>query len=113
MAQHNLGFMYENGLGTPSDDAQAVNWYRLAAGAGSVVAQKNLGRMYSQGRGVPVDNLRAYAWLNLAAIGGDLDAMEQRAAVEESMNATQVAEAQMLSTEIYERIQAGNFVQGE
>ena len=78
-----------------------------------MVAQKNLGRMYSQGRGVPVDNLRAYAWLNLAAIGGDLDAMEQRAAVEEFMNAARVAEAQMLSTEIYERIQAGNFVQCE
>ncbi|MEE3197834.1 MAG: tetratricopeptide repeat protein, partial [Pseudomonadota bacterium] len=113
MAQHNLGFMHENGLGTPSDDVQAVNWYRLSAGVGSVVAQKNLGRMYFQGKGVPIDNLRAYAWLNLAAIGGDSDAVEQRAMVEQSMDAAQVAEAQVLSTEIFERIQAGNFVQGE
>ncbi len=27
-AQHNLGFMYENGRGVPQDYVQAVAWYR-------------------------------------------------------------------------------------
>ena len=30
-AQHNLGAMYEKGLGVAKDDVQAVLWYRKAA----------------------------------------------------------------------------------
>ena len=30
LAQANLGFMYENGIGVPQSDAEAVRWFRMA-----------------------------------------------------------------------------------
>jgi Sel1 repeat len=30
-AQYNLGVLYDNGLGVPQDDAEAMKWYRKAA----------------------------------------------------------------------------------
>lgn len=33
VAQYNLGYLYENGLGVPTDRVQAYVWYRRAAGA--------------------------------------------------------------------------------
>jgi TPR repeat protein len=54
-AQYNLGVMYANGYGVPQDYAEAVRWYRLAAGQGNAKAQYNLGLMYYNGEGVPQD----------------------------------------------------------
>ncbi len=45
-AQYNLGIMYEDGLGVPEDDAEAVRWFRLAAEQGYAFAQFNLGSVY-------------------------------------------------------------------
>ncbi|MBQ3378207.1 MAG: sel1 repeat family protein, partial [Synergistaceae bacterium] len=42
-AQHNLGFMYDNGQGVRQDYQQAVYWYRKAAEQGDAGAQNNLG----------------------------------------------------------------------
>ena len=58
-AQSDLGFMYDNGLGVPEDDAEAVRWFRLAAEQGYATAQSSLGVMYFYGDGVPQNNLRA------------------------------------------------------
>jgi TPR repeat protein len=52
-AQSNLGVMYHPGKGVPQDDAEAVWWYRLAAGQGDADAQNNLGVNYANGEGVP------------------------------------------------------------
>ena len=60
-AQNNLGVMYENGLGIPQDETEAVRWYRLAADQGLADAQHNLGDMYADGRGVPQDETEARA----------------------------------------------------
>jgi uncharacterized protein len=54
-AQYRLGRMYEKGLGTPQDDAQAAHWYRLSSDAGYPPAQIALANLYDQGRGVPQD----------------------------------------------------------
>ena len=43
--------MYDNGTGVPQDYAQAVEWYRKAAGQGNAAAQYNLGLMYANGYG--------------------------------------------------------------
>jgi TPR repeat protein len=67
-AQHSLGFMYVNGQGVPRNDALAVSWYRLAAGAGLAQAQYNLGVMYQKGQGVPADPAQAVAWYRQAAM---------------------------------------------
>ncbi|MBR0043314.1 MAG: trypsin-like peptidase domain-containing protein, partial [Synergistaceae bacterium] len=48
-AQHNLGFMYDNGQGVRQDYQQALYWYRKAAEQGLARAQNNLGLMYDNG----------------------------------------------------------------
>src|SRR5258708_38096898 len=46
LAQHNLGFMYQNGRGVPQDNAAAIGWYRKAADQVYAPAQVNLGLIY-------------------------------------------------------------------
>ena len=69
-AQFTLGLRYDDGLGVPQDDAQAVKWYRLAADQGEVQAQYCLGMMYYRGEGVPQDYVQAAKWYRLAADQG-------------------------------------------
>ncbi len=64
-AQYNLGVMYENGVGVPENDADAVKWYRLAAEQGRARAQNNLGVMYENGEGVSENNAEAIKWFRL------------------------------------------------
>ncbi len=66
-AQNNIGFMYDNGVGVPENNAEALKWYRLAADQGSAEAQSNLGVMYFTGEGVPENNAEALKWFRLAA----------------------------------------------
>ena len=103
-AQTNLGTMYDQGKGVPQDDAEAMRWYRKAAEQGYADAQTNLGTMYAQGNGVPKDYVHAYVWYNLAAAQGDEHAINNRDVVRELMTATQIAEAQKLSRELYEQV---------
>ena len=70
-AQHNLGAMYEKGLGVAKDDVQAVLWYRKAAGQGNALGQNNLGAMYRDGRGVAKDDALAVTWFRKAAEQGN------------------------------------------
>jgi TPR repeat protein len=107
-AQYNLGFMYDTGGGVPEDDTEAVKWYRLAADQGHTGAQLNLGVMYGLGAGVPRNPVTAYAWVNVAAASGDEDTINARAIIEGQMTSAQIAEAQKLSTKIFDRIQQGN-----
>ena len=105
LAQLNLGLMYALGEGVPEDDAEAVKWYRKAAEQGNAMAQTNLGFMYGKGEGVLEDYVRAYAWYNLAAAQGNETARENKDKLRPRMTAEQVAEAQKLSAELFERIE--------
>jgi hypothetical protein len=67
VAQHNLGVIYENGLGVPQNYAEAVKWYRLAAEQGYGLSQFNLGLLYDKGRGVSQNDVEAVKWYSLAA----------------------------------------------
>ena len=67
VAQHNLGVIYENGLGVPQNYAEAVKWYRLAAEQGYGPSQFNLGLLYDKGRGVSQNDVEAVKWYSLAA----------------------------------------------
>jgi TPR repeat protein len=96
-AQHDLGFMYDKGLGVQQDYAKAAVWYRRAAEKGEPLAQNNLGILYAVGKGVPQDYVLAYMWLNLAAARGNSDAAKNRAFVAANMTPTQLAEAQSLA----------------
>ena len=73
-AQHNLGQMYDKGLGVPQNDKTAAKWYTLAAEQGVADAQFNLGLMYDNGLGVPQDYKTAIKWYTLAAEQGYADA---------------------------------------
>jgi TPR repeat protein len=69
-AQHNLGWLYDQGHGAPRDYARAVMWYRKAALQGYAPAQYNLGWMYDKGHGVPQDYAQAAMWYRRAATQG-------------------------------------------
>ena len=69
-AQLYLGLMFEQGLGVPEDDAEALRWFRRAAEQGNPVAQNNLGRLYEDGRGVLPNPVRALQWYRRAADQG-------------------------------------------
>ncbi|MGA2260486.1 MAG: sel1 repeat family protein, partial [Acidobacteriota bacterium] len=47
MAQHNLGFAYQNGKGVPLDFKEAEKWYRKAADNGCVPAQERVKKGFS------------------------------------------------------------------
>ena len=98
-AQHDLGFMYDNGEGVAQDHSEAARWYRLAAEQGLAEAQNNLGVLYEDGEGGARDNVKALMWYSLAAArfppGEDRDlAVSNRDRIEQRMTPAQVAEAQ-------------------
>ena len=117
-AQSTLGFIYANGKGVPENNREAGKWFRLAADQGNAEAQFNLGFMYANGEGVPKDYLQAYIWANLAAAqGGDWvvkpeERLEGRGSIKfkdwlrRKLTAEQVAEAQKLSVELFNRIES-------
>jgi len=44
--RHNLGLLYQHGLGVKQDYSQAMAWYYRAASHGSTAAQNNIGILY-------------------------------------------------------------------
>ena len=51
-AQHDLGAIYDRGVGVAEDDRAALNWYRKAAMQGVQSAQYLMGMMYLDCEGV-------------------------------------------------------------
>jgi hypothetical protein len=67
VAQTNVGEIYEKGLGTAPDYANAAVWYKKAADQGYSRALINLGFLYEQGLGVPKDQATALKLYRQAA----------------------------------------------
>ena len=116
-AQFNLGLMYNKGIGVPESDVEASKWFQLAADQGYAEAQFNLGYMYANGEEVGRDYVKAYIWANLAAAqGGDKvvkpkemgggESIKFKDWLRKKMTAEQVAEAQKLSLERFNRIES-------
>jgi len=102
-AQQMLALMYSQGKGVSKDDAKAAYWWTKAAKQGSAMAQTNLAMRYMEGKGVPENDVRAYAWSSIAAAqGGPIAPMIKETAAK-SMTPTQIAEAQKLSLELWEK----------
>ena len=89
--------MYDNRLGVPQDDKEAVKWFRLSAEQGHASAQHNLGFMYFNGLGVPQDYVLAHMWWNLSGSNGYKDAVTNRNIVEKKMTPSQIEKAQELA----------------
>ena len=103
VAQMGLGAMYLFGTGVQQDDVEAVKWCRKAAEQGLAGAQSLLGIMYSGGMGVPKDSVQAYAWFNIAAAQGFKQAEESKERVAKSMTRGEIARAQKLAREYWEK----------
>ena len=97
-AQYNLGLMYDNGLGVPQDDKEAVKWYRKAADQGVAAAQNNLGQMYRLGEGVLQNNTKGHMWFNIAAANGLEDAGKWRDKIAEKMTSAAIEKAQSMAS---------------
>jgi TPR repeat protein len=59
--------------------------------------------MYYQGTGVPEDYVLAYAWVSIAAAQGRADGKKAKAIIAKRMTPTQIAEAQKVSRELWEK----------
>lgn len=105
-AQYGLGVAYYQGEGVGQDYRKARKWLQKAAEQGLTRAPSLLGLMYDQGEGVPQDYVKAHAWFNLAAAQGDSEAAEQRDCLAARMTPAQIAEAQALAAELFERIES-------
>jgi len=83
------------------DAVEAVAWYERAARKGNAWGQRDLGRMLRDGNGVARDSIRAHAWLNLAdaAAPPHPNAAQERDALAESFDRTQLTDAQRLARE--------------
>ena len=104
--QFKLGNLYREGEGVSQDYEEAVKWYRKSAEQGNASAQFNLGTSYYNGEGVSQDYKEAYAWWSVAKANGEELAEKYFAIVSKKMTKDQIADAQSLSTEIYNRIEA-------
>ena len=73
-SQYWLGYLYQHGIGTTQDYAQALHWYRLSATRGdhiSAPAMLALGKMYANGLGVTTNPATAASWYSQAIAAGD------------------------------------------
>lgn len=74
LAQYNIAYMYQKGLGTQPDAAMACAWYSQAAALGDIAAVVALGHCYASGQGLAKDLTQAARMYQLAATVGDAQA---------------------------------------
>jgi len=60
-AQHNLGFMYEKGMGVPVNNVRAYMWYSLAKAQGDETAASNLDIIKEQMSHAQIDEAQKLA----------------------------------------------------
>ena len=105
--QYLVGEFHRAGYGPITQNyAKAAYWYRLAAEQDvpdMEIARYKLAVMYGFGNGVPRDYVMSYAWANVAAVHHH-EAIGWRDWMASLLTPEQIAEAQRLSREIWERI---------
>ena len=69
-AQFYVGYMHEKGYGVDQSYEKALEYYRLAADQGNVLALNNIGFMYENGYGVDQSYKKALEYYRLAAEQG-------------------------------------------
>jgi len=70
----NLGLCYEQGLGLPQDQAEAVKLFSTAAKGGDPRAMLYLPPRHEDGRGVTMDRAQALTWYRKAVALGNAEA---------------------------------------
>lgn len=74
LAQYNIAYMYQKGLGTAANEATACTWFSQAAAQNDLAAIVATGRCYAEGKGVAQDLSLAAALYERAAVNGDAQA---------------------------------------
>ena len=74
LAQYNIAYMYQKGLGTAANEAAACTWFSQAAAQNDLAAIVATGRCYAEGKGVAQDLSLAAALYLRAAVNGDAQA---------------------------------------
>ena len=92
-AQHNLGYLFNNGLGVARDIRQAEIWYRQAAEQGVAEAQCILGLMCARGEVGEIDYVEAHKWFSISAVAGNQASAANLKHAETLMTPDQVSEA--------------------
>lgn len=69
-SQYGMGYLYQFGLGTAPDNAQATAWYQKAAAQNNPDAEYALGLMYESGRAGQQDRAKALTLYRQAATTG-------------------------------------------
>ena len=69
--QNLVGYLFQEGLGVPANETEAIRWFSLAAKRGLAIAQCHLGVAYERGLGVAPDQAEAVRWYQKAAAQGD------------------------------------------
>jgi TPR repeat protein len=67
VARVRLGVALLEGQGVARDEAEALSWFKKAAGQKNTDAMFFIGTMYTKGWGVPRDDKAALAWFTRAA----------------------------------------------
>ncbi len=79
LAQFNLGVMYAEGQGVPSDKSQSLLWFDRAAHLGDAAAQYRLGILHHRASldrfpaNASESRIEAYKWLQLSDVQGYRD----------------------------------------
>ncbi len=95
LAQHDLAYMYLNGLGTPKNPTVAAQLIWQSADQGYALAQDYLGVMYGDGRdGVEQSWIKSYIWINRAAKQGYDQAIKDLEYVKSHMTPEQLQQAE-------------------
>jgi TPR repeat protein len=99
-----LGYLYEKGLGTPQDFAEAASWHVKSAEEPSYgnrlkarSSMLSLGNMYYKGQGVLQDYVRAHMWWNTAASRGDKEGAKDRDRLAKKMTPADISKAQRMA----------------
>jgi TPR repeat protein len=75
-----VGWYYQDGRGTDTDEIEALRWYRKAAERGSAEAYNDLGVFYQEGRGgLQQDANEGLRWYQMSAKRGIVPAMHNLA----------------------------------
>lgn len=75
VAQNNLGFLYQNGLGVTKNDGEAFKWFLRSAKNGFSLGQYNLASCYFEGIGTNQSEEEGLMWIKKSAEGGEPMAM--------------------------------------
>ena len=64
IAQYNIGWMYDQGMGVDQSDREAIIWYKKSANQGEIDAQYTLALKYGEGQDVRQDFKMSLNWLD-------------------------------------------------